>query len=153
MNYLFRMTSVIMVHILKLIVLSHLGVSDSLWLYSPLSSSVHGICDCKLLCPWDSPGENIGVGCRSLLQGIVPTQGLNPGVLPCRQILYHLSHQGSPSIKLDPQYVTYLDLTLGFMQNKEQADTTVRWLGLTNTIGSYWSVTWSSCRYQQTEPK
>ena len=44
----------------------------------------------------DSPGKNSGVGCHALLQGIFPTQGLNPGLLHCRQILYGLSHQGSP---------------------------------------------------------
>ena len=49
-----------------------------------------------LLCPWDSPGKNTGVGCHSLLQGILLTQGLNPGLLHCRQIVYHLSHQGIP---------------------------------------------------------
>ena len=47
--------------------------------------------------PWDSPGQNTGVGSLSLLQGIVPIQGLNPGLPHCRRILYHLSHQGSPS--------------------------------------------------------
>ena len=51
-------------------------------------SSVHG----------DSPGKNIGVGCHAFLQGIFPTQKLNPGLPHCRQILYHLSHQGSPKI-------------------------------------------------------
>ena len=44
----------------------------------------------------NSPGKNTRVGCHSLLQGIFPTQGLNPGPLHCRQILYHLSHQGNP---------------------------------------------------------
>ena len=39
---------------------------------------------------------NIGVDCHSLLQGIFPTQGLNPGLLHCKQILYHLSNQESP---------------------------------------------------------
>ena len=43
---------------------------------------------------WDSPGQNTGVGSLSLLQGIFPTQGLNPGLLNCRQILYQLSHKG-----------------------------------------------------------
>ena len=47
------------------------------------------------VCPWDSPGKNPGVGSSFLLQGIFPTQGLNPGFLHHRQILYHLSHQGS----------------------------------------------------------
>ena len=44
---------------------------------------------------WNSPGQNTGVGSRSLLQGIFPTQGSNPGLPHCRQILYQLSHQGS----------------------------------------------------------
>jgi len=60
-------------------------VSDSLWppgLYSP----------------WNSPGQITGVGSLSLLQGIFPTQGLNPGLSHCRQILYRLSHKGSPRI-------------------------------------------------------
>ena len=48
----------------------------------------------RLLCPWDSPGKNTGVGGHSLLQGIFLTQGSNPGLLHCRQILDHLSHQG-----------------------------------------------------------
>ena len=42
--------------------------------------------------PWNSPGQNTGMGSRSLLQGIFPTQGLNPGLPHCRQILYQLSH-------------------------------------------------------------
>ena len=33
------------------------------------------------LCPWDFPGKNIGVGCHFLLQGIFPSQGLNPHLL------------------------------------------------------------------------
>ena len=45
-----------------------------------------------------SPGKNTGVGYRALLQGIFPTQGSNPGLLHCRQILYPLSHQASPRI-------------------------------------------------------
>ena len=49
----------------------------------------------RLLCPWNSPRKNIGVYCHSLLQGISPTQGLNLGLLHCRQILYHLSSQRS----------------------------------------------------------
>ena len=55
---------------------------------SPPGFSVHG----------DSPGKNTGVGCHALLQRIFPTQGLNPGLPHCRQILYHRSHQGSPRI-------------------------------------------------------
>ena len=48
------------------------------------------------LCPWNSPGKNTGVGSHFLLQGIFPTQGSNPGLLHCREILYCLSYQGSP---------------------------------------------------------
>ena len=50
------------------------------------------------LCPWNSPGKNAGVGSHALLQGIFPTQGSDLGLLHCRQILYQLSHQGSPRI-------------------------------------------------------
>ena len=45
--------------------------------------------------PWNSPGQNTGVGSLFLLQGIFTTQGSNPGLPHCRQILYHLSHWGS----------------------------------------------------------
>ena len=55
---------------------------------SPPGSSVLG----------DSPGQNTGVGFHALLQGIFPTQGLNPGLPHCRRILYRLGHQGSPRI-------------------------------------------------------
>ena len=57
-----------------------------------------GLYPAKLLCPWNSPGKNTGLGCHSLLQGIFPTQGSNAGLLHCRQILYQLSHKGSPRI-------------------------------------------------------
>ena len=46
--------------------------------------------------PGNSPGQNTGVGSLALLQGMFPTQGSNPGLLHYRQILYQLSHQGSP---------------------------------------------------------
>ena len=54
----------------------------------PPGSSIHG----------DSSGKNTGVVCHALLKGILPPQGSNPGLPHCRQILYHLSHQGSPRI-------------------------------------------------------
>ena len=56
----------------------------------------HGVSPTRLLHPCDSPGKNTGVGYHFLLLGIFPTQGSNPGLLLYRQILYHLSHQGSP---------------------------------------------------------
>ena len=54
--------------------------------------------------PWNSPGENTGVGSLSLLQGLFPTQGSNPDLPYCRRILYQLSHKGSPRI---PEWVAY----------------------------------------------
>ena len=48
--------------------------------------------------PWNSPGQNTGVGSLSLLQGILPTQGSKPGLPHCRQILYQLSHKGHSGI-------------------------------------------------------
>ena len=50
----------------------------------------------RLYSPWNSLGQNTGVGSLSLLQGIYPTQRSNPALLHCRQILYQLSHKGSP---------------------------------------------------------
>ena len=55
----------------------------------------HGLWPARHLCPWNSPGQNTGVDSCSLLQGIFPTQGSNPGLPYCRQILYRLSHQRS----------------------------------------------------------
>ena len=55
---------------------------------SPPGSSVHG----------DTPGKNTGMACHALLQEIFPTQGWNTGILHCRWILYHLSHQVSPRL-------------------------------------------------------
>ena len=52
----------------------------------------------RLYNPWNSPGQNTGVGNLSLLQGIFPAQGSNPGPLHCRRILCQLSHKGSPRI-------------------------------------------------------
>ena len=62
-------------------------VSDSL--------QPHGLQSARLFCPWDSPGKNTEVPCHAFLQGIFPTQGLNPGLLHCRLTLYHPSHQAS----------------------------------------------------------
>ena len=62
----------------------------------------HGLQPSRLLCPWNPPGKNTGVGCHFLLQGIFPTQGLNLGLLHCRRSLYCLSHQGN-SLLQEPQ--------------------------------------------------
>ena len=60
-------------------------MSDSLWPH-------------ELHSPWNSPGQNTGVGSLSLLQGIFPTQGSNPVLLHCRRVLYQLNQEGSPRI-------------------------------------------------------
>ena len=60
-------------------------VSDSLWSH-------------VLYSPWNSPGQNTGVGSLSFLQAIFPTQGLNPGLPHCRRILYQLGHKWSQII-------------------------------------------------------
>ena len=73
--------------LLYIVCVRHSVVSDS---WRP-----RGLWSARLLSPWNSPGKNTGVGSLSLLQ-IFLTQILNPGVLHCRQILYCLSHQGSP---------------------------------------------------------
>ena len=57
-------------------------------LCDPMDYTVQGILQARIP----------GVGSRSLLQQIFPTQGSNPGLLNCRRILYQLSHQGSPRI-------------------------------------------------------
>ena len=58
-----------------------------------------------LYSPWNSLGQNTGVDSLSLLQGIFPIQGLNPGLPHCRQILYQLSHQGRPEhIQMHTKY-------------------------------------------------
>ena len=70
-----------------------LVVQSCLTLCDPMDCSPPGSSDLG-----DSPGKNPGVGYHALLQGIFPTQGLNPGFLHCRWILYHLSHQESSRI-------------------------------------------------------
>ena len=73
---------------------------------SPSGSSVHG----------DSPGQNTGVGCHALLQGIFPKQGLNPVLFHCRQILYHLSYQGRNRVKKNAFVLIYFYFSGKFFQ-------------------------------------
>ena len=107
---------------------SHSVVSDSL--------QPRGLWPARILCPWGSPGKNTGVGSYSLLQGIFPTQGSNPGLWSCRQILYCLSHQRSPphhnylvpSLWLFPQKFSILSILgpwRGRPRNLEWKKTTV----------------------------
>ena len=97
-------------------------VSDSLW--------SHG-----LYSQWNSPDQNTGVG--SLLQGIFPTQGSNPSLPCCRQIIYQLSHKGSPRI-LEwvaipspgdlPDLPGVSCIAGGFFTNWSTRETLVNWL-------------------------
>ena len=81
-----------------------LVVSDSLQPY--------GLWPTKLLYG-NSSGKTTGVGCHAFLQGIFQTQGLNPGLPHCRQILYHLSHQGIPRILEEPGDLPDAGIKLG----------------------------------------
>ena len=76
---------------------SHSVMSDSLW--------PHGLWPTTLLRSWDFSSKSTGVGCHFLLQRIIPTQGLNSGLLNCRQMLYRLSHQESPRFELARTHV------------------------------------------------
>ena len=101
----------------------------------------------RLYSPWNSLGQNTGMGSLSHLQGIFPTQGWNPGLPHCRWILYQLSHQGSPSFLLhlvtcyeiwvlwligyrDPGFC-YIPLKCDFCSS--------RWLGSTHTPNKFLS--------------
>ena len=66
--------------------------------------------------PWDSLDQNSGVGSLSLLQGICPTRGTNPGLPHCRRFLYQLSHKGSPRIL---EWVAY-PFSNGYSQPRNQ---------------------------------
>ena len=92
----------------------------------------HGLQPARPLCPWNSPGQNTGVGSRSLFQGIFPTQGLNPGLPHCRQILYCLSHQGSPPRQKSERVLSNAPLkwsnlvSCSLSQRRVQSNTTKR---------------------------
>ena len=77
---------------------------------SVMSNSLrpHGQQPARLLCPWNSPGKNTGVGCHFLLQRIFQTEGSN--LMHCRQILYHLSPQGI-------LYITYIYIYIFFFSH------------------------------------
>ena len=65
-----------------------------------------------LYSPLNSPGQNTGVGSLSLLQGIFPTQGSNPGLPHCKWILYQLSYQGISDEVLEAQKcLHFLEMT------------------------------------------
>ena len=96
--------------VLRLVVRSCPTLCDHMDCSLP-GSSVHGV----------SPGKNTGVGCHVFLQGIIPTQGSNPGLLHFRQILYCLSHQGSPKRSRE----TWSDLIKGTWDLLEEGRSTL----------------------------
>ena len=82
----------------------------------------------RLLYPWNSPGILLGLSSHSLLQGIFPTQGLNPGLPHCRQILYQLSHKGSPGML---EWVAY-PFSSGSSQPRN-------WTGVSCIVGGFFT--------------
>ena len=76
----------------------------------------------------DSPDKNTGVCCHAFLQGIFPTQGLNPGLLHCGWILYHVSHQESPRLL---EWVAYF-----FSRGSFQPRT---WIGVSCIAGRFFT--------------
>ena len=62
----------------------------------------------RLLCTWDFLGNNSGMDRHFVLQGIIPTQGSNRGLLHCRRILYQLSYQGSPEYDTGTEIIGFV---------------------------------------------
>ena len=85
--YMVKFKAVLIFTMLCLVTKSCLTLCEPMNCSLP-GSSVHG----------NSPGKNTGVGCHAFLQGIFLTQGSNLGLMHCRKILYHLSHQSYPEI-------------------------------------------------------
>ena len=77
------------------ILLTGLLLLFSCWVVSD-SLQPHGLYPTRLLCPWDSPGKNTGVGCHFLIQEIFPTQGSNLHLLLGRQFIYHWATRKAP---------------------------------------------------------
>ena len=116
----------------------------------------HGLYSARLLCPWNSPGKNTGVGCHALLQGIFLTQGSNPHLLCLmhwRQILYPLSQQGSPEGSLKWKYlVSQSCLTLCDPMGYSPPGSSVHgilwtrileWVAISFSRGSSWLRDWN----------
>ena len=92
----------------------------------------------QLLSPRDSPGKNTVVGCHFLLQGIFPTQKLNPGLLHCRQIFYQLSFKGSPRIFINANKELILERFNKFLVGgRVEIKTEVWWLQKTCSKSLY----------------
>ena len=130
------------IHLKKKVKVSCSVTSSSLW--------PHGLWPTRLFCSWNSPGKNTGVGCHSLLQGIFLTQGSNTGLLHCRQILYHLSHQGSPvnfgsaayyRTWMIFQYATYTFINITVLKLNEpgtDGSNVALLIGESNSTSTFW---------------
>ena len=100
----------------------------------------------QVFCPWDSPGKNTGVGSHSLLQEIFPNQVWNPDLLHCRQILYCLSHQGSPkharipskSLTMETRHRQKCPGNFQMLYQKE-ASTEWKWQHISASQNEYWT--------------
>ena len=73
----------------------------------------------------DFPGSSTGVDCHFLLQGIFPTQGLNPGLAHCTQTLYRLSHQGS--LEIQPVHYKGDQTSVFIGRTDAEAETPILW--------------------------
>ena len=125
----------------------HLAYLTYIWVLCLVTQSCPTLCDPRD-CSWpdssvhgDSPGKNTGVGCHALLQRIFPTQGLNPSLPYCRQILYCLRHQGSPGIL---EWGAY-PFSRGFFQPKD-------WTGVSWIAGRFFT-SWATREAQSTSCK
>ena len=96
-----------------------------------------------LYSPWNSPGQNTGVGRLSLLQEIFPTQGSNPGLPHCRRILYQLSHKGTPS----NLYWELIVFQIGFHQGDVGCG-----INLSDSIASSLTRAWWCLPHRQMDP-
>ena len=94
---------------LEIVILSEVSQTEKkkYWMPSLLCRGLKRTLCNAMDCPWNSPGQNTGVGSHFLLQGIFLTQGSNPGLQHCRWILYQLSHQGSPIKRNDTNELIY----------------------------------------------
>ena len=100
-------------------------------------SETQGLEPGGLLCPWDFPGKNTGVGCHFLLQGIFPTQGSNPNLLHWQVDYLPLSHRRSPSAYTLHDFNSTMTVPLDHTGSKKELKMQV--LASTQKRGRRWS--------------
>ena len=116
-DMIFKSLIILVTHFLSLLLPFPLSLANyrSFLTGLPESESVKELVSCsvmsdslwpqRLYTPWDSPGQNTGVGSFSLLQEVFPTQGSNRGLPHYRQILYQLSHKEAPILMYNNYYI------------------------------------------------